>query len=1126
MHILATTSTTLEDLAEPVDLAQPPGDMVALSFTDSDLLALSAAWRARRDSLPSLRLARLKDLTHPMSVDLWVEKVARHAKVVLVRQLGGLDWWRYGAEQLSALARARGIALALLPGEDQDDPRLAALSTLPADELAQWLAYFRAGGPDNMGALLARMAATAGFPAPAAIAPPRPVPATAFYRPGAGLAEPQASLAAAQADGRASALILFYRSQWLAADTAAIDALAAALEARGIAAVPLFVPSLKAPEARAAVRHALAALKPAVIVTTTAFAAGDAAELFPAGGPPVLQAAPATTARAAWAGSPRGLSAADLAMHVVLPELDGRVLAGALSFKDFAPADADLAFAPAINRPEPEQVAHVADRVAGLVRLAATPRAERRLALILPDYPGAEGRSGYAVGLDVPESARRLIATLGDAGYATGPMPADAKALLAAIAPAPALSLDAYRRAFDRLPQAAREAVLAAWGAPEADADLKDGAFHFRIARFSALTLAFAPDRGAALDRRADYHDAALPPRHALIAFGLWLREGLDAHAVIHLGAHGTLEWLPGKAVALTPACFPQVVMGALPVVYPFIVSNPGEAAQAKRRLAAVTIGHLPPPLAAAGLSEAEQKLERLVDEYAQADGLDRRRRERLAQLIVETAGETGLAGTAGVTTATDPDEALRRIDAWLCDLKDLAVKDGLHVFGHVPQDEADPARLASAGAETRALLDALDGRFVPAGPAGAPARGRRDVLPTGRNLYTADPRTLPTPTACDLARKAADEALRLLLQEHGDWPRALVLDLWGSASLRTGGEEIAQGLAFLGCRPMWEAASGRVTGIEVLPPAVLGRPRIDVTFRISGLFRDIFPAQIALLDAAVRAVAARDEDDAENPLAAARRRGEDLSRLFGSAPGAYGAGIEAQLQRGAFEDRAELGHAYLAAASHAYGGADGVARPAPGAFAGRIATADALIHGADDAARDLLDGSEDAAFMGGFAAAGAALGRKAHLVVLDTTDPDRPRARPLSEALARLVYGRVSATFITGQMRHGPRGAAELAETVDRLVAFAETTQEVASALLDRLHAAYLAEPSVRAFLLDQNPAAARAMARRFADARRRGLWHSRRNALDADLDALLAEAAAPREAAPQENTPKEAAE
>ncbi|HQS49307.1 MAG TPA: cobaltochelatase subunit CobN, partial [Xanthobacteraceae bacterium] len=901
------------------------------------------------------------------------------------------------------------------------------------------------------------------------------------------------------------ALLLFYRSMWLAGDLAPIDDLCAAFEARGIAPVPLFLTSLKDPKSRVFVRDAIADTAPDLILTATAFAAGDAEDIFPAGGPPVLQIIPATTARDAWANSPRGLAAADLAMHVVLPELDGRVLAGAISFKDMAAPDADLAFTAALNSAEPQAIAHVAERAAALIRLARTPRAERRISILMPDYPGAPGRTGYAVGLDVPESVRQLLETLEHEGYDAGAAPADSKTLLAHIVPSEALPLADYRRLFAALPSPVRAAITAAWRAPEDDRDVQGDAFHFRFARFGHVTVALAPDRGASLDRRADYHDPALPPRHALLAFGLWLRHGLDAHALVHMGAHGTLEWLPGKAVALTQDCFPQAVLGPLPVIYPFIVSNPGEAAQAKRRIAAVTLGHLPPPLTGAGLTAAEQTLERLVDEYAEADGLDPRRRDRLARLIVESAGETGLSVRAGVDAATDPNEALRRIDAWLCDVKDMQVKDGLHIYGAA---DGDAARMPSADAERAALLAALDGRHVSAGPAGAPARGRRDVLPTGRNLFTADPRHLPTPTALDLGRRAADEVVRAYLQEHGDYPRAVVIDLWGSATLRTGGEEIAQGLHLMGCWPIWDPASGRVTGIEVLPPASMGRPRVDVSWRVSGLFRDIFPAQLALLDAAARAVAARAEEADENPLAALARAGADVARIFGSAPGAYGAGIEDALARGAFADRGELGAAYLAAASHVYDGPEGAARPAAGAFAAQVARADALLHTADDPARDLLDGAEDGAFMGGFAAAAALLGKAVDLVVLDTSDPEKPKARPLKDALTRIVHGRVSAAFIAGQMRHGPRGAAELTETVDRLVAFAETTHQVASHLLDQLHAAYLADEDVRAFLLRENPQAADAMARRFEDARRRGLWHARRNDLDGDLAALRAEA------------------
>ena len=479
----------------------------------------------------------------------------------------------------------------------------------------------------------------------------------------------------------------------------------------------------------------------------------------------------------------------------------------------------------------------------------------------------------------------------------------------------------------------------------------------------------------------------------------------------------GRLEWLPGKAIALTSECFPEIVTGAVPIFYPFIVSNPGEAAQAKRRIAAVTIGHLPPPLVAGGPSGEAHELELLLDEYAQADGLDRRRRERLATLIVETAQRTGLAREAGLGTAVDPDEALRRIDAWLCDLKDLAIKDGLHIYGRAPLDHDDPTWRTSAEAERAALIAALDGRRVAPGPAGSPTRGRRDVLPTGRNLFTADPRTLPTPTAMELGRLAADEIVRAHLQTHGEMVRAAVIDLWGSATLRTGGEEIAQGLSLMGCRPIWDHASGRVTGVEVLPTATMGRARVDVTWRISGLFRDIFPAQIALIDAAVQAVAARDEDDEENPLAAARRAvngkgATRLDRIFGTAPGTYGSGVEDLLGRETDTD--SIGAAYLAAASHAYGGAAGEGSAAPGGFAQRVANTDILVHPSDDPGRDLLEGAEDVAFVGGFAAAAKLLGRPVDLVMLDGTDPHRPRARTLSAALARIVRARaVNPRFI-----------------------------------------------------------------------------------------------------------------
>jgi cobaltochelatase CobN len=1118
MHLLTTSSTNLDEIVEAVDLGQSPGDIAVLSFADSDLAALAAAWEAERTSLPSVRLAHLRDLRHPMSVDLWIDRVGANAKVIVVRLLGGLDWWKYGIERLSALARERGIALAVLPGEDRDDVRLAAASTLPAQELDALLRFFREGGRDNLRALLRRLARHAGRDL--ALCEPQPVPRLAGYLPGEGAVDLERLMTSLQA-GHPVVPIIFYRALLLAADTAPVDALCAALAARGLAPAALFVTSLKDREAGAFLHQAIERLKPSLIVTMTAFAAGgvpDETAPLDAPGVPVFQVVSAITKRAAWRDNTRGLGAADLAMHVVLPELDGRVLAGAIAFKDPLPPQAGLGFSAFASRPEPDRVAMVADRIAAHVVLQALPASERRVAILMPDYPGAPGRTGYAVGLDVPASVIALLDDLSAAGYAVRAAPKAPRELLDALTPGAddaTLAIEDYQGLLAaRVAKAAVARLHEAWGEPANDADVRDGAFRFRVKKFGKLLVALPPDRGRSSQRRADYHDPLLPPRHALVAFGLWLQHVAKVDALVHMGAHGTLEWLPGKAIALTAECFPEIVTGALPVIYPFIVSNPGEAAQAKRRIAALTIGHLPPPLAAGGLSGDARELERLVDEYAQAEGLDRRRRERLATLIVETAQRTGLAREAGVDTGFAPDEALRRIDAWLCDLKDLAIKDGLHIYGRAPAGADDPLWRTSAEAERRALIAALDGRRVVPGPAGAPTRGRRDVLPTGRNLFTADPRTLPTPTAMELGRLAADEIVRAHLQTHGEMVHAVVIDLWGSATLRTGGEEIAQGFALMGCRPIWEPASGRITGVEVLPTAVMGRARVDVTWRISGLFRDLFPTQIALIDAAVQAVAARDEDSDENPLAAARRAANGksavrLDRIFGTAPGVYGSGVEDLL--GGSTDTDTIGAAYLAAVSHSYGGADGEGDVAPGAFTHRVASADALVHASDDPGRDLLEGSEDVAFVGGFAAAAKMLGRAADLIMLDVTDPQRPRARALSAALSRIVRARaINPRFIAGQMRHGPRGAAELAETVDRLVAFAETTDAVAGELFDLLHEAYVADAAVREFLLRENREAAAAIAERLDAARRRGFWHPRRNDVDADLSLLRAEVTA----------------
>lgn len=646
-----------------------------------------------------------------------------------------------------------------------------------------------------------------------------------------------------------------------------------------------------------------------------------------------------------------------------------------------------------------------------------------------------------------------------------------------------------YRSWLATIPAAARETLLASQGAPETDPGCDGEAFRFRLVRFGKLAIALQPPRDASPDRKARYHDPDAPPGHAYLAFYLGLREVLRADALIHLGTHGTTEWLPGKAAALSSGCWPRLALGALPVIYPYVVDDPGEAAPAKRRLSALTLGHLPPPLARHDAAGEAALLRDLVEEYAQAQMLDPRRAGLVAREILDRAQASGLAAACGVTPGQDMPSALAALDAHLCDLAETAFRDGFHIFG---SSEADPA---SAENERGNLLKALDAGFVPPGPAGSPHRGRPDVLPSGRNLSTLDPRALPTRAAAKLGAGAAQAVIARHLQDEGDHPRRIVMDLWASPTLRSGGEDIAHALHLMGVEPVWDHGSTRVTGFAIVPQAKLAAPRADVTIRISGAFRDTFPAQIALLDGAARAVAALDEPDAWNEPAAARRRGETGARIFGAAPGRYGAAMADRALDGDWRGRRELGDAYLAATSHAYGGPEGAAAPDDG-FARRAAAAQAFVHVSDTAGRDILEATSAADTIGGFVAAMQAQGGKAALYSLDTSDPGRPKARSLAEDVSRIVHGRLChPTWIAGHLAHGWRGAAELAEAVDALFVYAASTDAVSDGLFDAVFQAYCGDPAIWQALEQANAPAAASIRSRLSEAQQRGLWRSRLN-------------------------------
>ena len=1059
MHVVFRESHGLEETATPFDPAQDPAEMIVLSLSDSDLGAFAAGWHRAAGRLPSLRLCNLVALRHPLSVDSYVEKTLSKAKAILVRLIGGEAYWPYGLASLRDLAQRKGIALAVLPGDGRPDPALDVYSTLPRSTLARLSALCDEGGAVAAQAALAQLALAGGlFAAP--VAGEKSVPDFGLYMPDKGV------LTEVQGQGRRVAVV-FYRAYLTAADTDPVDALINGLTAAGFDAYGIFAPTLKSPSAALWVAQTLASQPHAAIINATAFSAKgtDGTSPLDAANCPVFQVALSTARRRDWAAATRGLSPADLAMHVVLPEVDGRILAGVASFKSPGRRDPDLQFARFAHRADPDRIAAIIARVTAWIRLADATET-RRLAVVLSTYPGRAHQMAHAVGLDAIASAEGLLADLGTPSHT-----------LAHDLQTQSLNwpLADYISALSYLPNALLDDLTATWGDPADDPLCHAGAFHFAATAHGPTIVALQPERGRAAQREAEYHDLSATPRHSFVAFYLWLR-ARQTHALVHMGAHGTLEWLPGKSVALSATCWPEALIGPMPVIYPFIVNDPGEAAQAKRRIGAVTLGHLPPPLADSQLPEGFTRLEHLLDEYSTADGLDPARRDRLIRAIRDEAASLNLDRDLALTAT--PFEAITAIDRFVCDIKDSRFGEGLHIYGQAP-------------GEREGLHLALSGARVSPGPAGSPHRGRSDVLPTGRNLFSVDPRAVPTRSAHAQGVKLAEELIRRHLQDNGDYPRGLVVDLWGSATMRTAGEDFAMALHLAGLSPRWDDGSDRVSGFDIIPLALLDRPRIDVTLRVSGLFRDIFPTLAQLFESGAQTLAERDESAEDNPYTTL------TPRVFGPEPGTYGLGIDPNPDFTP-EARQRAGEAWLAASSWSIG-LDGNSQNNRNALEARVKAADSFVHAQDLPETDLLLAADYASHEAGFTAAARNLGgSQPKLYHLDATRPDTPRARLLSEEIARVVRARAAnPKWADGMMKHGFRGGAEIAATLDHLAAFAHLAEAVPAHLFDLYHDATLGRADLCAFLTRENPAALAAIQDTFQRLRDAGLWLSRRNSL-----------------------------
>lgn len=1160
-----------------------------LSTSDTDLLSARASQKPWRLANPArTQVADLEGLLD--DVDL-----------VVVRILGGKRAWEEGIDALLA----GPVPVVVLGGEQAPDAELMKLSTVPAGVAAEAHLYLAFGGAGNLAALHDFLSDTVlltghGFAAPA-------------ESPEWGLLERTPT----EQDGPTVA-VLYYRAHHMAGNTAFVETLCQAIEAKGARPRPIFTASL-----RTASEALLAQLREAdALIVTVLAAGGTKPATVGAGGDdeawdvgvladldvPILQAMCLTSSRATWEASDDGLSPLDAATQVAIPEFDGRIITVPFSFKEIDPDGLSVYVA------DPERAARVAGIATAHARLRHIPPAERRIVLMLSAYPTKHSRIGNAVGLDTPASTVALLAALRDHGYRIGSFgDYDGDGLIHALIAAGGqdpdwltedqlsdnkvrISGDRYARWFATLPADLRASVERHWGPPPGELYVDNGAIVLAALQDENVVVMVQPPRGFGANPVAIYHDPDLPPSHHYLAAYRWVADEFGAHAVVHVGKHGNLEWLPGKNVGMSASDGADAALGDLPLIYPFLVNDPGEGTQAKRRAHATLIDHLIPPMARAESYGDIARLEQLLDEHASIATLDPAKLPAIrAQIwtLIQAARMDHDLGLANRPGDEEFDEFILHVDGWLCEIKDAQIRDGLHILGAAPagearvnlvlamlrarqmwarkvaalpglrealglSDDASTAETDRIEAEARALvaameaagwptspdaiaaaleagvseggsvtaevrrvlefaateivprldrttdeithvLHALDGGYIPAGPSGSPLRGLINVLPTGRNFYSVDPKAIPSALAWETGQAMAESLLERYRADYGDWPKSVGLSAWGTSAMRTAGDDIAEILALIGVRPVWDQASRRVSGLEVITPDELGRPRIDVTVRISGFFRDAFPHVVAMLDDAFQLVAELDEPLDTNFVKAHaeqdRERHGDwrraTTRIFGSRPGAYGAGILPLIDSRNWRDDADLAEVYAVWGGFAYGrGLDGVpARPDMENAYKRIEVAAKNI---DTREHDIADSDDYFQYHGGMIATVRALTGKAPAAYVgDSTNPDNARTRSLTEETARIFRARVvNPRWIAAMQRHGYKGAFELAATVDYLFGFDATAGVVTDWMYEQLAASYVFDPDNRKFMTDSNPWALHGITERLLEAADRKLW------------------------------------
>ncbi|MBI3979877.1 MAG: cobaltochelatase subunit CobN [Chloroflexi bacterium] len=1165
--------------------------LLLITTAETDLLTLARAATLLPPDFPRIQALTPADLE---DVDALCTEAAA-AQLAIIRLLGGSRALP-GFPRLVATCRSAGIPLLAQRPDPQPDGELAAATTVPAEVATAVDRYFAEGGAANLANGL-RLLADRVFGTAYGFQPPIQLPHVGLYHPSRPEGESLAEALARIDPDRPTVGLIFYRAHWLAGNLAFVDALVHRAEEAGANVLAVFCLSLRANGA-AVLRDVFQAdgrRRVDVVVNTTSFAMARSPGRAPGEGDddglalleeldmPIVQAVVSTDPMAAWRERAAGLSPVDAVMSVALPEFDGRVAGPPIAFKaerDRGRSGGDL--------PLPVYVPH-ADGIDRAIRLALAwarlrrrPNGEKRIGIVLACSPTRNARIGSAVGLDTPASLLNLLRAMRQAGYAVGDLPATGDELIhhlidratydreflmdGQLAGAERMATADYRRWFAGLPETARATVEQHWGPAPGTLYLTDGGFGVAGLRLGNVFIMIQPPRGYDDQPGAIYHSPDLPPSHHYLACYRWLRDVFRADGVVHLGKHGTLEWLPGKSLGLSAGCFPAAALDDLPNVYPFIVDDPGEGAQAKRRGAAVVVDHLPPVVVEAGSYGDTAELSRLLEEYDQAQIFDPGRRPVLEEQIWQIAERSGLATDVGFDKRPrEFAEFAARLDAILCELRDWPIRDGLHVLGEPPRGErlvefltavlagaTGPDRAATREAIVRALeggqdalgeplnrllsavarttdeiqnvLRALGGGYVLAGPSGAPTRGVPQALPTGRNFYNVDPLALPSSSAWIVGQALAEALLAEHTRNTGALPETVGIVAWGTSAMRTQGDDVAQVLALLGARPIWQLGTGRVLGLEPVPLEELGRPRVDVTVRISGFFRDAFPNLVALMDQAIDLVAGLDEGDDVNYVARHTRRDlarrlalgsafeearrESRYRIFGSKPGSYGAGLLQLIEGRNWKTDEDIAAVYSTWGQYAYGqGTAGAA--APEAFRERFAAIEAAAKNRDNAEHDIFDSDDYFQFHGGMVATVRVLtGRQPRAYIGDSANPSDVKVRPLEDEARRVYRARlVNPRWIAAIQRHGYKGAAEMMASVDYLFGYDATAGVADDTMYTGLAERYACDPALRAFFEEKNPWALRGIIERLLEAAQRGLWEHPPEDLLAELRRIYLE-------------------